>query len=109
MISIHPHTPIDKGVLFVRYEDMLVSPEKECRRILNYLKMQREASFIRNAIKNQSFSRKKREFPMKGKISKARFMRVGKSGQWKQRLSIQQKAIFVEQLSKELRNLSYKV
>ena len=103
----HYEPYLDNGVLFIVYEDMLTSAERECSRILDYLNLNRDAAFINNAIKKQSFYEKRNEFIRKGEKVKARFMRVGKSGQWKQKLFKEQKDNFIKCLSKELKFFSY--
>jgi hypothetical protein len=98
---------LDSGALFVRYEDVLTSPERECGRLLDHLGLRRDADAIREAIERQSFAKKKSELVRKGEMRRAAFMRVGKSGQWKQRLTKRQKERFTECLSEELERFSY--
>lgn len=98
---------LDKGVLFVRYEDLLDAPEIECGKILSYLNLNRNTEYVLNAIENQSFDKKKIEFKKSGDERKANFMRVGRSGQWKRVLSKRQKDVFVRSLSRELEFFSY--
>jgi hypothetical protein len=106
---IHYQPYWDHGVLFVRYEDLLTSPEKECSRILKYLGQSRDADFVKRAIEIQSFDSKKKRFMEKREQTQVAFLRVGQSGQWKQKFSEKQKAIFVERLSKELALFSYEI
>jgi hypothetical protein len=107
--NTHWKTYWDKGILFVRYEDMLQLPEQECLRILNKLDVNRDINFIINAINRQSFRYKRDEFIKLGENHKATFMRAGKCGQWKQILSEGQKDIFVNELSEDLRFLGYEI
>jgi hypothetical protein len=103
----HWETYLDTGCLFVRYEDMLSSPEEECRRILSHLEISRDIDHIKKTIDNQSFSKKKEEFKIEGEAGKAGFMRVGKSEQWKRKLTNKQKEYFREHLAKDLDRFSY--
>jgi len=105
----HYEPYLDAGVLFVKYEDMLDFPDKECRRILEYIGVQRDEQFIKQAIYNQSFKKKKKDYFMKAQVKKAKFLKVGKSGQWIKKLSNEQKKIFVQALKKELELFSYEV
>jgi len=103
------YTPyLNQDVLFVRYEDMLSSPQEQCRKIMKYLNLFWEASFIEKAIWNQSFDKKKREFLKRDEVWKANFLRVGKSGQWESKFSEKQKMVFLKYLYNELVYFSYK-
>ncbi|MBU0993972.1 MAG: sulfotransferase domain-containing protein [Proteobacteria bacterium] len=98
---------LDAGVLFVQYEKMLSSPYGECEKILNYLGIQRDSAFIDKVINNQSFAKKKERFEKMGDKSQKSFLNVGKSGQWKAKLSQKQKDIFLEHLREELLFFGY--
>lgn len=98
---------LNGGYLFVRYEDLLSSPERECRRILDYLNIARNDSDIKFAIAKQSLARKRGEFLAKGEEKKAGFMRVGKGGQWKKNLSERQEKKLIDYLRGDLERLSY--
>ena len=89
------------GVPIIRYEDLLAAPEQSTR-ILQHLGLKRSAHEIARAIENQSFERKKEAFLRKGEKGRARFLRVGKSGQWKEKLSPHLQARFAEELGDEL-------
>ncbi len=97
------------GVLFVKYENMLIDPFNECCRILNHLGLKRDTYHVRQSIENQSFSKKKNMFAKRGYPGKASFMRVGKSEQWRVTFNKKQKQIFETQLSEELNYFSYNI
>lgn len=104
------YTPyMDNGLLFIRYEDLLSSPERESERILSYFNLNRDIAYIKKAIGNQSFEKKKEFFIKNAETAKASFMRVGKSAQWKQKLTEKQKDKFIEKLSNELYDLKYEI
>ncbi len=94
-------------VLMVRYEDLLASPEGECRRILQHAGLTRDAAFIAEAIDRQSFQKKKRAFAEQGDVRREQFMRVGKSGQWKTKLTPAQLALCEEKAGDLLTLLAY--
>lgn len=98
---------LERGYFYVKYEDLLMNAENECRRILNYLGLQRQDKEIAGAIARQSFHQKKAEFLKRGELEKAKFLRAGKTGQWKSKLSPEQKQLFVRELSEELAQLAY--
>ncbi len=104
------YTPYyEKKVLFVRYEDMLEFPERECNRIIKYIDIHRETSAVQRAIMNQSFSKKKRSLIRKGKVRKAMFLRSGNSAQWKYILDKRQRDIFVTELRSDLQFFGYEI
>lgn len=99
----------DKKNLFIKYENMLTSPTEECKKNLDYLGLRREKIFIQEVIQNHSFESKKNQFLREGKIKESNFMRVGKSGQWKKKLSRSQKKLFIDLLVQDLDRFSYNI
>ena len=97
----------ERGVLFVQFEDLLNSPETQCKRILDYVGLERSDEQIEEAVGSQSFAKRKVEFSEDGEWRKARFMRKGKSEQWKQKLTNQQRSEFIELLGEDLTRFSY--
>jgi len=94
-------------VLMVRYEDLLASAESQCRRILQHVGLTRDADFIAEAVERQSFKNKKRAFAEQGDTRREQFMRVGKSGQWKEKFTAAQLALYDELLGDVLTILNY--
>lgn len=95
------------GVPMVRYEDLLATPETEARRILQHLGMERSPAAIASAIQNQSFERKKLTLLQKGETGRAKFLRVGKSGQWRTQLPPQLEERFSAELGPDLARWRY--
>ena len=89
------------GLLTVRYEDLLPSPEKESARILRHLGLVRSPETIARAVKNQSFAQKKAALLQSGETGRAKFLRVGKSEQWREKLPQHLQTRFVEELGAE--------
>ena len=100
---------LEEGYFFVRYEDLLSQPETECRRILEFLEMERSDIEIQTAIDNQSFATKKAKFQQSNNREKAKFMGVGKKEQWRNKLSETQKVLFQQHLAEDLKQLDYPV
>jgi len=94
-------------VLMVRYEDLLIAPAAECERILRSVGLKRDDDFIKEAIDRQSFAKKKQAFAESGDVRREQFMRVGKSGQWKEKFTPAQLALYEEILGDVLTNLGY--
>ena len=103
----HYKSYLDSPALFVRYEDLLANPVGEATRILEYLNQSRDLSFIESVVERQSFDRKKQEFARKKEKYKAMFMRSGKSGEWRKRLSTAQKKRLTKSLKPDLKFFSY--
>jgi len=97
----------DAGVLVVKYEDMLEFPERECKRILEYLNINRDEKYIKKAIYKQSFGKKKRDLLKKFKFRKAMFLKSGKKGQWKIKLAAEHKQKINEVLKEDLELFLY--
>ena len=94
-------------ILMVRYEDLLAAPDQECQRILGHVGLTRDPAFVAEAIDRQSFERKKRAFAEQGDVRREQFMRVGKSGQWKTKLTPAQLALVEEKAGDVLTMLGY--
>ncbi len=99
----------EAGVPIVRYEDLLDAPETESRRILNHLGLERAPEQIATAIQNQSFARKKERLLRKGETGRAKFLRVGKSGQWREQLPAALQQRFAASLGAELAHWGYEI
>ncbi|MEO8440814.1 MAG: sulfotransferase domain-containing protein [Spartobacteria bacterium] len=97
----------DAGVPIVRYEDLLAAPVEEASRILRHLGIERTPEQIATAIRNQSFERKKEALLRHGETGRAKFLRVGKSGQWREKLPAHLQRRFVEELGSELAEWGY--
>ena len=98
---------MEEQCFFVKYEDLLDEPERECKRIITFLGLERDERQIREAIEKQSFHNKKAEFFKNNESAKANFMKVGKKEQWRKVLSKTQKKMFREMLTDELNQLGY--
>lgn len=100
--------PYEKaGVPIVRYEDLLAAPAEESNRILQHLGIARSPEEIAAAIHSQSFERKKEALLKSGETGRAKFLRVGKSGQWREKLSPPLRVRFAEELGDELAAWGY--
>jgi Sulfotransferase domain len=97
----------EAGVPIIRYEDLLVRPEAEAERILHPLGIQRTPGEIARAVQNQSFERKKETLLRRGETGRAKFLRVGKSGQWRAKLPVTLQARFSNELGVELDQWGY--
>ncbi|MEM8641936.1 MAG: sulfotransferase domain-containing protein [Cyanobacteria bacterium P01_G01_bin.54] len=105
--QLHYQPFMEAGHLFVRYEDMLENPKNECKRILNYLNLDRTDALIEQVIDQNSFARKRKAFLKKGKRWNVKFLRSGTQGQWRNKLSHSQKIRFIDLLFNDLKKLSY--
>nr|MBA3651415.1 hypothetical protein [Chthoniobacterales bacterium] len=71
--------------------------------------LERSGPKIAAAIENQSFERKKQTFLQSGETGRAKFLRVGKSGQWREKLPSDLQRRFAEELGEELKETGYPV
>lgn len=99
----------EAGVPIVRYEDLLAAPEDQSIRMLRHLGIERTPEQIATAVRNQSFDYKKEALLRGGDTGRAKFLRVGKSGQWREKLPAYLQARFVEEFGSELASWSYPV
>jgi len=99
----------EAGVPIVRYEDLLATPEGQALRILRHLGIERTPEQIATAVQNQSFANKKEALLRKGETGRAKFLRVGKSGQWREKLPAHLQARFAKELGSELATWRYPV
>lgn len=95
------------GVPMVHYEDLLVAPEEQATRLLRHLGIERSPETIATAVQNQSFRRKKEALLKSGETGRAKFLRVGKSGQWREKLPPYLQVRFAEELGDELAAWGY--
>jgi len=103
----HYRPYLNAGILCIQYEMMLAQPERECKKILDYLNIQRDLPFVKQAIANQSFERKKSQFVEKGDIFQKNFLNRGQYGQWKNKLSSKQKQEILKYLKADLKFFGY--
>ena len=104
----HVQSYIDSSVLTVRYEDLLNDCVSCAYAILNHLDFQTNETKVFEAVKNQSFNKKKETFVENNELSKAAFLRKGMSGEWKKKLSNSQAVLFQNQIGAFLNSLGYK-
>jgi Sulfotransferase domain len=97
----------EAGVPIVRYEDLLANPEEQACRILRHLGIERTSEEIATAVHNQSFQRKKEALFRSGETGRAKFLRVGKSGQWREKLPTHLQTRFAGELGDELAAWGY--
>jgi len=72
-----------KDVLCLDYESLLHDPLAEGRAICRFLSIDRSDTEIRDAVRNQRFDKRRREFLEMGEKAKANFLRRGSSEGWR--------------------------
>ncbi|MNC89374.1 hypothetical protein D3C83_52990 [compost metagenome] len=93
----------------IKYEDLIGSPERECRRLLAHFGVERSAVQIQHAIDAQSFQAAKKRFLAEGDEKRAAFLREGRAGVWWTGLSAAQRQFCSERFGKMLSRLEYPV
>jgi hypothetical protein len=86
---------------------MLNDAELHCRKLLNFLGVNRSDEQIQRAIDYQSFNRAKQRFIDKGEIEKAHFLRAARPEQWRSKLSESQVGLVNSLLKEDLDCLGY--
>jgi hypothetical protein len=95
------------GACVIRYEDLLATPERECRRLLAHFGVERSAAEIQHAIAAQSFQAAKQRFTAQDDEKRATFLREGRAGAWSTDLSTAQKQFCRERFGNMLSHLGY--
>ena len=99
------------GLLVMRYEDMLVRPRREFRRVSDFLGLKPPRDRLERAIRNSSFKvlqsqERQNDFKERSEYSKA-FFRVGREGQWKGVLDSNHVAHIVERHGEQMARFGY--
>lgn len=94
----------NNNFFFVHYEKLISDPETQCQRILNELNLVKPKDHILKSIINQSFEKKKKE-----KNSNTKLLRTGRSNNWQNELTTNEKEIFETELRIELLDFDYKI
>jgi hypothetical protein len=94
----HYSTYLNKNILFVKYEDLIDSPEIEGKNILNYLKISVPETHIKKSIEKQSFQNKKLEIINSNDKQLKKLLRQGKYGYWKKEFSKKEILLFKNKL-----------
>jgi hypothetical protein len=103
----HVGAYLDAGAFVVRYEDLLTEPERECRRLLRHLAVQRPPAAIRAAVANQTFDSAKKRFLLQGDLRRATFLREGHACVWPARFTVEQNSFCLERFRSTLSRLDY--
>lgn len=86
----------DQGAFIVRYEDLLNTPEVECRKITNHLGLEISEERIKEAVMNQSFDVQKEKAEDNTYMYK--LLRSGTSGSWKSVLTDSEQELFRKEI-----------
>ena len=81
--SNHVNYWSSKDFVVVRYEDLLKDTKHELKRILSELEINANDTIIEDAVKKQSFAKKKQDFIDAGDELNTKFLRSGKIGAWR--------------------------
>ncbi len=98
---------LQQDVLTVRYEDLLLKPIYESKRILLYIGLERDDNKIRQVVHNQSFEVRKKRALAEGDARHIAFLRKGFSGSWRDKLTSQQKEFLKKRFFNTLKRLNY--
>jgi hypothetical protein len=105
--DIHIASFLESNALIVKYENLLNQPMLECKKILDHLYIEKSQDFIRQAYYRQSFEVTKQLAKRQGDQAHEKFLRKGKSGDWRKTLTIHQKNKLFILFKKTLEELQY--
>jgi len=88
-----------EGLLFIKFEDLIDSPETECKKILAYLGVSSNEEHIKNSIEKQSFQERKFNDSNENKKQLNKLLRKGIYGNWKKELTKNEISQFKENLN----------
>lgn len=103
----HVNAYLEVGTFVLRYEDLLDDPEREVRRLLGHLGIERTTTEIWAAIRHQSFAVARQRFLAAGDLARAAFLRAGRHGDWLSALTAEQQAFCWNRFGSTLRTLNY--
>lgn len=108
--NVSSWTKAHKGIVIVRYEDLLENPKAEFGRIVKFLKMRASDERIEQAIEDAAFDKLKATEQQAGfveyPIGKS-FFRSGRSGEWRERLNEEQIARIVRNNGDLMKRFGY--
>jgi len=90
---------LNKDILFVRYENLIDNPDKECIKIMKYLKIKTDLKHIRESINNQSFIKRKHDISNQKNNNLKKLIRIGSYGYWQQEFTKKEIYLFKEKLN----------
>jgi hypothetical protein len=92
---------------WLRYEDLLAEPVRQCSRILSHLEFDVSRREISAAVSNQSFKSRRESALRHGDVRRINHLRAGTSGQWRDHLTPRQRGQFREVLAEDLEYFGY--
>jgi hypothetical protein len=98
---------LKSDVLIIKYEDLKSDPLCEAKKICGYLNIERSEKKLLESISIQSFDNKKKKFLENNDLQKAKFLRKGKTGEWKEVLSDHNINMINEEIGDFLQQLGY--
>lgn len=101
-----PYTQ-NEDVLTLKYENCLDHPIDNSKNILSFLGLKRDYYEIKKAVEKQSFDKKKKEFLEQDQKEKFIFLRSGRSEQWRNEMTEEEKELFLSRYKNELKMLGY--
>jgi aryl sulfotransferase len=111
----HVHSWVDQEwipVLLLRYEDLLIQPEQEFRRLALFLDLPTDEPLISEAVANTRFDKLRAKEEEEGGFRERpegceRFFRSGRSGEGRERLSVEQWGQLQDRFSETLTRFHY--
>lgn len=107
--------PHDAEIIYIRYEDLILNPEKELKRICDFAQLDRSLEIIRRTIDGNKFELMKIKSQQYGGVGHKdwlgekgeKFFRKGKIGDYKNHFTNQLIEFFNNEAKKELTHFNY--
>lgn len=100
----------NNSFLLVRYEDMLIQPEEQLKRMAEFVGLPTDKQRIDKAVKHSNFKSLQKVEQKRGddeRGSNFKFFRKGVQGDWKQHFGPEHKAVFKRHANPALLRLGY--
>lgn len=84
--------------LCIKYEDLLISPVKEAKKIMSYLAIDTTEKHIENCVRAQSFKKQKEKANTYNNEALKKIIRKGSSGYWKNEFTEKEISLFKDKI-----------
>lgn len=103
----HVEEYLETRCLVIRYEDMIKQPIIESNRILQFLGGDFSPEHVSEIVTKHSFKKRKEHFKRSGNSQAFNFLRKGKPGEWKEKLTEVQLTAITKELGPIMKKMGY--
>lgn len=99
--EMHYNSYVNKDILFIKYENVLDFPERECKIIVNHLNLIKTDDHIKGCVESNEFIKRKNEAHRTNNIQHKKLLRKGSYGYWKEEFSAKEVLLFKNSLKSD--------